>query len=166
LDAAVEEFERAAAAAPGDVDAHLALGRACLRAGQIDKADQALSRAADIEPVGQDRLKFQIADALLENGRPDRAADIFTDLLDHRPQNPVLLNRMGVVRRRQGDHRKALEYYKRALELTPNDEHLLFNMGRCHYELGHKERAAEFLNQALAIAPDFEAARHLLDRVS
>jgi serine/threonine-protein kinase len=82
----------------------------------------------------------------------------FETALSHKPNNADLLEGMGYVERRRGDHEAALGHLARAAELDPRDAGKLNGLAQTHSQLGHYAKADRLYGRALALAPDMNIA--------
>ena len=79
-----------------------------------------------------------------------------------RPDTTNVYNSLGIIYRRQGRLREALEAYQKALKVHPKDEYICFNAARVHLDLGNQVESREYLRKALEINPYFAMASELL----
>ena len=86
--------------------------------------------------------------ALLQEGRFERARDLFHEALAKDPQRAEAYNAMGVTFYARGDLDEALAWYKKSLEADPRFGDAFYNMA-CAYALQrHEELAFRYLRMA------------------
>lgn len=74
--------------------------------------------------------------------------------LELRPADAHADARAGMDFEAKGDHRRAIEFYRRAIEKDPQSVDALLGLGNCLYATGARERAREAYEKALALAPE------------
>jgi tetratricopeptide (TPR) repeat protein len=108
-------------------------------------------------PAGSNKLLDQALD-YHRNGRIEEAAQIYASLLKDKPDNPIVLHLMGVVRLQLRDFEKAVELISRAVQLHPGEASYYSNLGEAYRNLGQYEQATECLLTALRLKPDYPEA--------
>jgi tetratricopeptide (TPR) repeat protein len=98
----------------------------------------------------------------LKDGYIDRAAALFKEALELRPDDPVLIMGSGAAASAQGKQQDAIERLQRALELNPQLTAASRLLGRIAYAEGDVELAVHTYENALKYAPgDSGLAREL-----
>lgn len=69
------------------------------------------------------------------------------------PENPDVMQKLGVVYAMSGEPQKAIEVFMKALEKNPKNPHILMNIGIAYKNLGDEATAVKYLNQAFEIDP-------------
>ena len=81
------------------------------------------------------------------------------------PDSVNVFNSLGVLYRRKGELKTALNQYRKALKVHPNEPHIYYNIGRLYFEMKrHKEAKVNF-EKALKLDPNFEEAREVLNAI-
>jgi len=99
--------------------------------GNIDKALKHYKRAYDVDSTNHDVL-VGMADLLFEKEDWDRAFKLYqTILVQHRDTQSSedtvsVYYRLGTIKNREGQPRKALNYFEKALEVEPNHRQTLY----------------------------------------
>jgi tetratricopeptide (TPR) repeat protein len=107
-----------------------------------------------------------LGDAYMGAGRPDRAADVFTALIEIEPDAPALFCRLGDARAAAGDYAGAEDAYDGAIAIEPSDAHRFYcALGATFAREGEYERAATALKQSLHSRPDQPLVRCTLGDV-
>ncbi len=134
---------------PARGEAYELLYRYYLTGGERDKAvaliDNGLAKAPD-----SDALQFFKADILLTSGELESALDIYSDLIDKRPNDRIVANNFVSL---SSDLRQDTQSKARALEVAKvllDDENPLIQdtVGWAYYRAGQHDRAVEYLAKA------------------
>lgn len=111
------------------------------------------------------RANFGIGLCYLERNEAEKAADIFSRLIDldaaFESEHKHLFNDFGISLRKNKMFDKAVNFYSRAVGLTDNDENLYFNIARCLYEKGDLKDALKNTEKCLEINPASKPAKKL-----
>jgi tetratricopeptide (TPR) repeat protein len=91
---------------------------------------------------------------LLQKGDGPRAAKLFAEALDARPDDPVLLFGAGVAAHLQGKTREATKNMRRALEIAPDLTSASIVLGQIEYSNGEVSQAIGTYEKALRHAPN------------
>ena len=75
-------------------------------------------------------------------GKWQQALGAYQQALDEMPEDPVILNHLGLAYLELEQTEKALEAYRRASELAPGDPAPLSRIAAIHEQLGHPHAAA------------------------
>ena len=95
---------------------------------------------------------------LLQEGKPERAAELYRQILHRSPNHPDALHLLSVAVYRTGDHAEAATLAERAIKLSPKAADYHSNLGRYYMSLGRLEAAVGALERALALSPRHAAA--------
>jgi tetratricopeptide (TPR) repeat protein len=133
-----------------DLNLQYTLGRLYTRAGQTDKAIQALSRVVNDNPTSvQGRLALAQAYVVARN--MNDAIDTLQEIVDDEPR---VASTLGQFQEQSGRLKDAAESYTKALAVAPNSREL--KVRRIAALVGAKDlqRAADFAGQAQMQHPD------------
>ena len=133
-----------------DLNLQYTLGRLYTRAGQADKAIQALTRVVNENPLSvQGRLA--LAQAYVAARDMNSAIEALEEIVDDEPR---VANMLGQFQEQAGRLKDAAESYTKALAVAPNSREL--KVRRIAALLGAKDfqRAADFAAQAQTQHPD------------
>ncbi len=127
----------------------------------LAEAMEALERQPTI-PKGQ----LNEAEALLNEGKTEKAENLFQQALDHyltfiaHPDKPLdqfklqaaeVAFQIGRLAENDFDYPKALDYFQSAIQLVPDKILYLENTGYLFFALGQYEKAVKFYEKALSI---------------
>lgn len=101
----------------------------------------------------------------LEIGRLDEAEGFFNQILAEEPDEPDVLNKMGVICIYRKDKEKALEYFNHALDAKPEHSPSLTNLGNLELEAGNMNKAEMLYRQALRFDPQYGSAHNNLAHI-
>ncbi|MGA2903420.1 MAG: tetratricopeptide repeat protein [Candidatus Korobacteraceae bacterium] len=108
---------------------------------------------------GNDEAEDKLGSALVASGQEERAAAHFRAAVDINPSDPAINIHMGYVEQRQGNLRKAIDYYNKVLILTQSDipayaslrHDALQNTAVAYRDLGDLTRAGEYFEAAATL---------------
>jgi len=160
---AAQQFNRAVEINDQIVDAYIGLATAQKLADKVSDALATLSLAAAIQPNSSlllaetATLQFKVSfGESLECSDDDESDELMSAViqshqqqLSHRPQNPDLHYRLGVLLMSAGCISEAINAFKGALEINPTYSRARSKLAVCLFETGQKEQALEQL-----IGPD------------
>jgi Flp pilus assembly protein TadD len=183
LDRADAIFSRLVEEDDANETAWRGLGLTKLAQGQLKAAEEALTRAVELDPNSAG-ARYALAAALGLMGRPDEALEYATRAQEIRPSDAHIENVIGMSRLLLEDYPLAEASFRRAVRLAPRltsfannlglalglqgrfeeayavflktgDEQMaLNNLGYVHYLRGDHDRAIEHFERALAAAGD------------
>ncbi len=118
----------------------------------------------DIQNV---RANFGIGLTYLEQGKKDKANNIFERLVDleaaFKDEHKHLFNEFGMSLRKNKMYQKALDFYSRAISLGKADENLHINMARVYLESKKYPDMLLSLGKASAINPKSEIVNKIIE---
>jgi tetratricopeptide (TPR) repeat protein len=162
-DEALELYERRLARYPGDET--LLYARAFLYE-EMDRIDDAieelealLARDPD-DPVALNALGYTLAD---RTERYEEAREYIVRAFEQSPDSPAIVDSMGWVEFKLGNHAAALEYLSRAWSLD-RDPEIAAHLGEVYWVAGDEEAATDIWYESLQENPDSEALREVIDR--
>jgi protein O-GlcNAc transferase len=97
--------------------------------------------------------------ALLQEGKPERAAELYREVLERSPENPDALHLLSVAVYQLGDLLQAAAFAEHAVRLLPDAADYHSNLGRYYISLGRLGEAVTTLDRALTLAPTHALAR-------
>ncbi|MFV0476769.1 MAG: tetratricopeptide repeat protein [Parahaliea sp.] len=143
-----------------NIDRQLAEAEALIRSGQLEAAKQLLGQIITRNPQNKKARKtlkalqakagvtlsrgdFDQIMRLASADKLDAACANASELIRLHPNQPALLNILGVLRARQGKFEEAVTHYRQALQLQADFSDALNNLGAAYNELGDFEKAAK-----------------------
>lgn len=130
---------------------------------RLDSLERDLRTILAAEPDNAQALNalgYTLAD------RTDRHAEALQytrRALELRPDDAAVIDSMGWVHYRLGNHDRALEYLQRAFSILKDPE-IAAHLGEVLWVTGNKAEAKRVLDQGLAENPDHPQLRHVLER--
>jgi tetratricopeptide (TPR) repeat protein len=158
-EAALRDFEIAAALAPEFVSTYANLGVVRRRLGDIDGALEAYHQGLRIE-LNQPTVLNNLA-ALYHSQGMVEEAEAAVMAADTRGAPPNLLIVRGNIELTEENYRKALKYFKHAMKLSPEAPEPRVAIARVRIAQGKRAAALRALRRALKLDPDHAPAREL-----
>ncbi len=107
--------------------------------------------------------QFLIADLLFANGELGRSEQLYKELLNQSPNDPIILGSLGTVLLQKGERQKAIEYWREAIDHGITDAALCYRYALLADDMNlpveERERA---LQRAIENKPNFDDARYRL----
>jgi Tfp pilus assembly protein PilF len=144
-------LQAALALDPQSVRALRALARVERTAQDWTVAERHLRAALKIRS-GNDKVRLDLAEALLRQVRFQEAADILRKRLKKRPDHAGFHSKLGYILRWQGANAEAEPHLRRAIELDPTDATAMIEMAMIHEESGDFAPALDWHRRAVAAA--------------
>ncbi len=113
--------------------------------------------------MGYDFL-FARALKLHENGKFDEAEQIYRQILETAPDNPDLLNLLGLTAQAKGVHSEAVELFYKAVKISPSHAPYYFNLAVSLAELHRPYEAVEAYHKVIELTPGIKEAWYGLGR--
>jgi len=115
---------------------------------RYDKAAEALSRCVEIAPMMPEPA-IQLGHVFLALRRCASAKAAFFKALESSQASALgALWGMGKAHQMLGEHRAAIEYFRRYLTTMPNDMGVWLNLGHCLIEVGELDEGYECFRKA------------------
>ena len=140
---------------PADRDVIFDLARHMRYIGALTEAEQVLNDGLAIHPEDS-LLRLELAKVFIASGRARQAAEILETLRLELPQDPSVLQALGVARDRLGEHDAAKEAYREAMAQGRPSAALLSNTAMSHLLSGDLKEAEMLLRRAI-VAPGASA---------
>ncbi|OEU69473.1 MAG: alcohol dehydrogenase [Desulfovibrio sp. S3730MH75] len=130
--------------------------------GELYSAEMEYAGALEVDEDNV-RATFGLGLTFLEKGDVEKAQEIFSKVLQlksaFKPEHKHMFNDFGILMRKNGMYREALQYYNRGVDLDSEDENLFFNIARTHFEAGQWEDCVRYLTMCLEKNRGIEEAR-------
>jgi len=144
-------YRRAAALSPGLSAPFVAIGNTLLEMGQVNESITAYDSALQRNNQDPEALRG-LARAYLLTGKPQLAGQPLSVAYNGSPNDPKLLELIGVADDFAGQHEEAQARYRRGLELMPGDPALSLDLALSLALTGNYAEAVAVL-QPIATAP-------------
>jgi tetratricopeptide (TPR) repeat protein len=159
---AMTEFERAAEADSGNVEAWLALGRAREEQEDIEGAALALRRARTLDPE-RTEIAWRLAGIEARLGRLAAADSLLDEVEQVQPGLPGIAVTRGWIADREGRFADAARAYERHLEQFPGDVRVRRQLLQTYARLDDPDKALAQAKELFEQAPaDLDVARLLI----
>jgi Flp pilus assembly protein TadD len=144
LSTAVALYRRAAALSPGEPAPFVAAGNTLLEMDQVNEAIVAYNSALTRNGHDPEALRG-VARAYLRSGKPELAGQPLSIAYRDTPDDPKLLQLIGVADDFAGQHEEAQARYRRGLELLPFDPGLSLDLAMSLALTGNYPQAVAIL---------------------
>ena len=114
--------------------------------------------------MGYDLL-FQQAVKLHEAGELTKAENIYRQILETAPDNPDVLNLMGMVAQAKGLHDQACNWFYRAAKQAPTSAHIYFNLGLSLFNDNKPFEAIDAYQKSIQLQADIKETYNYLAEV-
>lgn len=145
--AAVAHLSRLYEVRPTDRQVIFDYARHLRYVGAVTLAEQVLNDGLAAHP-GDKLLRLERAKLLIGAGRPSEALAVLAPLREALPNDPSVLQAMGVAHDRRGEHAEAQKLYATAMTLGRPSAALLNNAGLSHLLSGDAATAVALLRRA------------------
>ncbi len=148
---------------PGDFDLLYARALIAERADRIDIVEEDLRFIIERDPDHADALNalgYTLAD---RTDRYGEAYEYISRALELKPDSFAILDSMGWVLYRLGNHEEAIEYLRRSLAMQ-HDHEVAAHLGEVLWVTGNTEEAVEIWERALEEFPDEPHLREVMRR--
>ena len=149
---AAQHYEAALKAEPNYADAHNNLGGVLLRQRRFDEAVAHYSAAARLNP--QSLYYFNLANALVDAGKPAEAVTNYQEALRLDPNSSQAHHYLGMALQAQGEAEAAMAEFRAALQLQPDYESAEHNLANRLADAGRLEEAMAHYQAALRLDPN------------
>ncbi|NOX91494.1 MAG: tetratricopeptide repeat protein [Gammaproteobacteria bacterium] len=149
---------------PNDTSLRYARALVAERANKLALAEEDLRIIIEREPGNAQALNalgYTLAD---RTERLDEALDYITRALEVEPTDAAIIDSMGWVQYRMGNHARAVELLRQALSLI-HDPEIAAHLGEVLWEMGNKRDALDVLETALEKHPKHEVLLDAMKRL-
>jgi Flp pilus assembly protein TadD len=135
---------------------------------QLDKlaeAERDLRRVVELDPEDADALNalgYTLAD---RTERLDEALALIEKALEHKPNEPAIVDSLGWVQFRMGKRDEAVKQLERAFELKPDPE-IAAHLGEALWSTGRKDDARKIWEQGKKLDPGNELLAKTIKRLT
>ena len=164
-DEAIAAYEAILAKAPGVPLVHYNLGNAYKKKGDLPKAEEAMRRSVELNPLFVDGW-VGLATLLAEGGRRDEAIKAVKEGVAANEQSGRLQYALGVLAEGGGDAATAKEAFLKAEQLDPQNVETQYHLATVALNMNNKPEAIarleKFIAGAPAGTPNVDVAKSLL----
>ena len=146
---------------PSDDEGHRNLAILYKRTCRLQEAEKHTLKAIQLNPASTDH-KLLLASIVEKLQDPNRAVEIFENLIKKDPVNSQALNEYGNFLFRIGSTNNAVIQYKKAAELMPEDSDILTNLSKSLHAIGDYNSAKRALVKAIELDPNNDTAHYTL----
>ena len=111
------------------------------------------------ETIFQQALKFH------QNGQLDEAEKLYRQVLQIAPNNPQILNLLGIIAQSKNLHEQAVSYFEQSLLNDSNNFEVYFNLGWSLFELKKYAEAANAYHRVITLKPQTFQAYNALGKI-
>ena len=149
----VKLFNAALKEHPDEIDLLYARALSASALGKVDVLEKDIKFILKLKPDHADALNalgYTLAD---QTDRYQEAMDYIKKALSLKPDSPAILDSMGWVQYRLGNHNEALRYLRRAFDMV-QDVEISAHLGEILWVTGKKQEAQKIIQGALKKYPD------------
>jgi tetratricopeptide (TPR) repeat protein len=152
IDGAIEEFKKALAVDPEDVNVHNSLGVCYGVQGESDLAIEAFETAIRLDPTDV-MATFNLGLAHIKQGDQEKALKLFLKAFELDGDNPEVAYQIGVCHQEKGNIDLAIEYLEVASGNSPKGAHVFRALGECYLEKEMHREAAKAYEKVIKLSP-------------
>jgi tetratricopeptide (TPR) repeat protein len=164
FDKAEEYYRKAAGNNTKCAAPYMGLATVAVQRSELDKALVLYEKAAAVEET--DKALCGIGLVYMEQGRHEKAFDLFSRALDIAPENMVALNCLVREAYQIGSVTKTLRHLEAALETGVETEAVRVTLAGCLIYLGHGDEARTHLETVLGANPANSSAKELFETMA
>ncbi|MFW6164111.1 MAG: tetratricopeptide repeat protein, partial [Planctomycetota bacterium] len=163
VEEAIEEWNAALGLGEGRVTHYVALGRLHLEKDELDKAEQAFTKAHELDPTSPVVVQA-LAHLYRVQGKPAQGEALLKELVDGDTEGPVGHLLLGNHYHATGDVEAAEEQFAEAIAASPKSPGCHVVLGNFHFVTGKTEEAIADYRPAMELSEKPGDARLLLVR--
>lgn len=163
-DLALQVYASAAQRFPDDADLRYEQAMAAEKAGQPDEMERLLRELIRLRPDfhhAYNALGYSLAD---RNVRLSEAKTLIQQALAAAPDDPYILDSLGWVEFRLGNHAEALRILRDAYQRRPDAE-IAAHLGEVHWVMNQRDAALTVWREGLLLNPENDTLRDTLRRL-
>jgi len=158
-------YDKGLAAHPDDISILYARALFAISIGRMDILEKDLGRILVLDPENVDALNalgYTLAD---QTDRYQEAAAYINKAYALRPGEPAILDSMGWLQYRLGNHEEALGFLQQAMDRMPDSE-IAAHLGEVLWVMGDRQQALKVWNDRLKKDPDSRHVRETRKRLT
>jgi len=160
---AIEVLNAAIQAVPGDKDLLYARSLAAEKLGMLDVTEHDLREILKHDPKNVNALNALGYTLTDRTTRFQEALELLKQAIELKPDDAYIMDSMGWLQYRLGNHAEAVKYLKRALDVR-NDAEIAAHLGEVLWVMGNHGEAESVWNSALRETPDNEALNGVIKK--
>jgi len=160
---AIEVLNVAIQAVPGDKDLLYARSLAAEKLGMFDVTERDLREILKQDPKNVNALNALGYTLTDRTTRFQEALELLKQAIELKPDDAYIMDSMGWLQYRLGNHAEAVKYLKRALDMR-NDAEIAAHLGEVLWVMGNHREAESVWNSALRETPDNEALNGVIKK--
>ncbi len=153
LAAVIAELEKKCKEHPDNVMAFQHLGLVYMKAGRMEEAIAALTRATEIDELSTEAM-INLGAIYFGMGEIDKAQKMNEQAVEIQPENAQAHANLGLIWQQRNELEKALEAYTKAIQFNPKLASTWINLTSVLTMKGEDDRAVEAARKALDLEPD------------
>ena len=153
VDNAMAFTQKAIAADPGCVEAHLIKARLHYLQGGVALAEESLGEAIRLEPDSHDAWSL-LGSIYLQNGAYEKAEDAYSRLAKNHPDDVNAWLMLASISTQRGNPRAAIDHYEQLLRITPDHHDAHFSLGVILLnQINNPAAAEQHIRKAIELNP-------------
>jgi len=160
---AIEVLNAAIQVVPGDKDLLYARSLAAEKLGMLDVTERDLREILKHDPKNVNALNALGYTLTDRTTRFQEALELLKQAIELKPDDAYIIDSMGWLQYRLGNHAEAVKYLKRALDVR-NDAEIAAHLGEVLWVMGNHREAESVWNSALRETPDNEALNGVIKK--
>lgn len=152
IEGAIEEFKKALAVDPENVNVHNSLGVCYGVQGESDLAIDAFEKAIRFDPTDV-MATFNLGLAHIKQGDQEKALELFLHAHELDEDNPEVAYQIGVCHQEKGETDPAIEYLEKAAANSPKGAHVFRALGECYLKKEMHLEAAKAYEKVIKLNP-------------
>ncbi|WDP92578.1 MAG: tetratricopeptide repeat protein [Desulfobacter sp.] len=147
---AIEAFSKATQLDRLFVKAYEAMAKTYRAMGDAQKAEEYAQTAAEI---------------YMDTDKLGEAEELLTELLESGSNSLNVFNTLGVLHRKKGNMKEAMQQYKKALKVHPDEPYIYYNIGRLYLDTKNTTKAKAYFQAALDKDHGFDEAKQVIKAI-
>jgi serine/threonine protein kinase len=119
----------------------------------------------NVEAIKASNDLYRQGEKLLEQGKYDKAIEVYTTAIELNPIDSKLYNNRGIAYYAKREYEKSIADYTKAAELNPSHTSAYINRGLVYKDIGYDEMAITDFRKALELDPENKLAKENLKKI-
>jgi len=152
IDGAIEEFKKALAVDPENVNVYNSLGVCYGVRGALDLAVDAFETVLRLDP-NDVMATFNLGLAHMKQGNQEKALELFLEAHRLDGDNAEVAYQTGICYREKGETDVAVAYLEKAVDNSPKGAHIFRALGECYLDKAMHQKATKAYEKAIRLNP-------------